>query len=181
MRLPARPNSVRDTVRTAARPGTFGRLLWIRGTSKKDEECSQKHQYRSQLRRISHTFGHRHHLLQRGKRSFIECAARLPKFPGALQQNSQRYNKEDLRKNNHKVQKSTPGSSLSQFEGWMDHNRSFSCQGSVLPLRVRRLVSPVGGICDSACRTPTQIDATKKLLCSAKNLNLGHSRFNLVA
>jgi len=66
------------------------------GASKKEKERSEKYQYRGQLRRVSHTFGHRHHLLQRGKRPFIECAARLPKFPGALQQTNQRYNKQKL-------------------------------------------------------------------------------------
>jgi hypothetical protein len=66
------------------------------GASKKEKKRSEKYQYRGQLRRVSHTFGNRHHLLQRGKRPFIECAARLPKFPGASQQTNQRYNKQEL-------------------------------------------------------------------------------------
>jgi len=59
------------------------------GACKHEEERPQKDQYRRQLRRISHTFGNGHDLLQRVKCLLIEFAARLPKFRGALQQTSQ--------------------------------------------------------------------------------------------
>jgi len=61
----------------------------LTGACKHEEERTQQNQYRRELRRVSHTFGNRHYLLQRGNRIFIELAARLPKCRRAPQQTSQ--------------------------------------------------------------------------------------------